>query len=259
LLENQKTTSMKSKILRIKSFPTTWNELSPDQLEKVAKLFHGKPPGLKFEGKLFRILVGYRWWQIGRMLKARFILSQVPMSILRGHFEFIYKEVKRTSFVPTITIGKVVYYAPMDRISNLTVNEFSVADDLHIAFRESKNIEYLHYLAAVLYTPETEPRPMFDKNNLPHKADKFKKVPLKKLLAMELAYMGCKNHIANKYKRAFPKMNPESQKKPSKKQSFGKVIRKMTQGDLSKLEAINNVNVYVFMDQFEEDLTPKKK
>jgi len=103
-----------------------------------------------------------------------------------------------------ITIGDKQYFAPADRIQNLDAEEFSVADDLHIRYRETNNPEYLPYLFHVLYS-ETEERNPFDKNKLEKKINT--KIPLETLLITEMTYFGCKNYIANKFKKVFPKSN----------------------------------------------------
>jgi len=142
-------------------------------------------------------------------------------------------------------------------IANLTADEFAVVDDLHIKWRETKNIEYLQYLASALYTA-TPKRPVFDKNELHTLAIPFAKLPLQKLFAIEMAYFGCKNNLVKRFPKAFPKPAP-GQTKPKKKYGFSKVILSMAKGDLSKLEQIKKVNIYTFLEQFEEDLTPDKK
>ncbi|MCV6900941.1 hypothetical protein OE165_28310, partial [Escherichia coli] len=81
----------------------------------------------------------------------------------------------------------------------------------------------------VLYT-RTKKRTDFDKNELHEKAKHFKKVPIQKLLAIEIAYFGCKNNIVKRFPKAFPKANPEVSSSKNKKYGFGKVILSMAKG-----------------------------
>ena len=98
----------------------------------------------------------------------------------------------------------------------------------------------------------------FDKNNLEFLVKDFKKVPLAKLLAIELTYFGCKNYLVKRFPKVFPKASPNAGK-AKKTSGLGKVILMMTKDDPSKLKAIKEINAYAFLEQFTEDLTPKKK
>jgi hypothetical protein len=228
--------------------PACWNELTEKQFQKIVMLISTTEPSLKQHLKVFKILCNYKWWQFKKHSKIRVILSQVPMSELFNSFDYIYKENNRTVFIPEIKVGSKTYFAPMDRIINLSATEFAVADDLHIGYRKTKDVEYLQNLFHTIYTEAPE-RPLFNKLNLPKLINK--KVPLSILLATELTYFGCKNHIAKRYHKAFPVGSGPSS---GNKNGFGKVIQQMAKGDLSKLPIIENINIYKFLDQFQDDI-----
>ena len=238
--------------------PQSWNELSNNQLERIALLFHTKQPGAEFDIQVFLILMNVHWYSVFTFIKARTILFQVPISELRKHYLFIYKENNRTNFLPSLKIGTTTYYAPLARLTNLTADELATAEDLHYEWRLKKDIEYLYYLVALLYVTSYQPRPAFDKNNLEFLVKDFKKVPLAKLLAIELTYFGCKNYLVKRFPKVFPKASPNAGK-AKKTSGLGKVILMMTKDDPSKLKAIKEINAYAFLEQFTEDLTPKKK
>ena len=242
-------------MIKIK-IPKSWNDLTHSQMTKIAQLIHRQEPGLRFDKKVFLILAGTRFWQLRKKAITRYILSQVPLSELRQHFEFIYSQNNRTIFLPQITIKGITYYAPKDRLSNVSIDEFSVADDLHSQFRKTQNPEYLYYLMAVLYVTTAQPRPAFDKYDLEDKVKHFKKVPLELLLATELTYFGCKNNLVQRFPKAFPK---GAQKPNAKNYGVAKVILQMTKGDLSKLENIKKINTYTFFEQFQDDIIQAKK
>jgi hypothetical protein len=242
------------------TLPKSWNELTAKQLQRVASLFNTMQPGAKFDLQILFILLDIKWWQFIEKSKIKIVLWNVPMSEIRKNYNFIYKENNRTAFAPFLKIKgfrSALFFPPQDRIANLTADEFAVADDLHIKWRETKDVEYLRYLAAILYT-RTKTRPLFDKNELHDKAQVFKKAKLSELLAMEIAYFGCKNTITKRFPRVFPKPQPGAEK-PKKNFGFGKVILSMTKGDLSKLETIKKVNIFAFLEQFEEDLINASK
>jgi len=240
--------------------PKSWDEMKEKQLEKIAFLFNTSEVNIKFYIKLFFLLSDVKWWQFGKKAKMRIVLRKFPLSDLHKSYEYIFKENNRTIFPEVIKTKKPkkgVFFPPQNRIANLTADEFAIVDDLHIKWRETKDFEYLQYMVAVLYT-ESKSRPLFDKNDLHEKAMNFQNIPIKKLLAVELAYFGCKNNLVKRFPVAFQKGKAGAEK-PKKKYGFSKVILGMAKGDLSKLETIKKVNIYTFLEQFEDDLTPPKK
>jgi hypothetical protein len=235
------------------NIPESWNELNQKQFERIVLLFSIAEPSLIRDIKLLKILVDAKWWQLKKKAQLRLFLFQVPYSEWKHFIDFLLKENNRTNFVPVIKVGKKQYFAPADRIQNLDAEEFAIADDLHIRYRETKNIEFLKYLFHVLYS-ETEERKPFDKNKLEKQINP--KVPLEVLLITELTYFGCKNYIANKFPKAFPK---STKKETGKRQGFGKVIQSMAKGDLSKLPIIERTNIYKFLQQFQDDIEEYNK
>jgi len=233
--------------------PTSWDVMKEKQFSKIAFLFNTSDTDIKFYVKIFFLLNSIKWWQFSKKAKLRIILRNCRLSDLNKSYEYIFKENNRTIFPAEIKIKSKKFYPPQNRIANLTADEFAVIDDLHIKFRDTKNIEYLQYMVAVLYT-EGKTRAPFEKNDLHEKAVVFKDVSLQKLYAIEMAYFGCKNSLVKRFPKAFPEPK-NGATKPKKKYGFSKVILSMAKGDLSKLDLIKKVNIYTFLEQFEEDLT----
>ena len=231
------------------NIPKSWNDLSDRQFFKLAKLIYNSTDNKKFDLKCFIILLNIKWWQLNKLQNSNIIFRQVPVSELKHFYKFIYSNNDRTIF-PKIING---FHAPMPKLTNLTVEEFSVADDLHIKWRNTKNIEFLVYLAATLYSKELNPRDKFDKNNLPQKIKYFSKVPIEKLIAVELAYFGSKNSIVKRFPKAFP----QNVKKSNSRYGFGKVILQMAGGKFGNHEQTKNTNVYTFLEEFNENLKSK--
>ena len=211
---------MRQKNISIK-IPKSWNELSDRQLKLTALVFHTTSPGLIFDIRVLYILMNIRWWHLGKKIKLHFVLSQVPLSELKKHYSYIYKERNRTVFLPYMITKKEAYFSPMENMSNITAGEFAVADDLSRLWQKNKTRNVLEYLAAVLYSTAPNIRPRFEKDDLAAKAELFKKVPLKELLAMKLAYDGCYESITKRYPRAFPKNGPSASQDAKKKYGFG--------------------------------------
>lgn len=253
------------KVLKFK-IPESFDELSEKQFVKIVWLLFNYKTTKLIVKKVFKVLVNYKWWKFNKRINIRYLLSDVPLSQLKQYFDFVFSKNDRTKFLTEVRPEwsllrpfkeRPYFYPPMDRIINLTAAEFAAADDFHIKYRQTNDVVYLYYLAAVLYTPSKPgvDRPEFDKLKLKELMLPFKKVSLKKLLAIEVTYFGCKNNIVNRFKKAFPK----HAKNPKKGYGFGKVILTMTKGDLSKLDKIQNVNVFTFLEQFQEDLIQAAK
>jgi len=242
------------------NIPKTWNELTQWQLENIALLLFTHDANRQLDVKIFKILYQVRWWQFLKRAKTRYILRQVPISELRTHFEFLYKKIECTSFPKQLQLKKKIYVPPADREANLTADEFAAAESLHQSFRKTKNIEYLQYLAAVLYTPEVDTenmRPEFSKLKLPYLVTPFKKVKLKTLLAIELVHFGCKNNLVKRFPKVYPKTSGKKTKGTG--HGFGKIILEMAKADLSKHEAIKRVNIFTFHEQFQQDIINAKE
>lgn len=230
----------------INDIPRSWNELSDRQLEKIILLLASSEPSFLQQVKVLKILLNIRWWNFKKKAKFRWFIKNVPFSQWKGSIAFLFERCERTDFIKIIKIGRKKYHSPMDRIINLTSNEFAVADDLHFAYRTTKKVEYLQYLFHVLYSDQPERNP-FNKLDLEKKINK--KVPISILLATEITFLGCKNHLEKKFPKIFKKP-----KKKQKRESFEKIILGMTKRDLSKLPKIEQANIYKFLDQFQEDI-----
>lgn len=233
--------------------PKTWNELNEWQFISIVRLLHTMAPGTKQDKAILKVLLNIRFWQFYKKMQLKILLSNVPLSQIKSHYQYIFKESDRSNFISALKIKGETYHPPMDRIINLTASEFAAADDLNNKFLQTRDPEYLHYLAAVLYTPL--PRPVFNKLDLEAKAKTFKRLSEIKLIAIHICFSGCKNIIAQRFKKVFPKTN--SKKQP--KYGFGKVILQMCRQDLSKYDKITNINIYTFLEQFQDDIINASK
>ncbi|UOX32427.1 hypothetical protein LXD69_10220 [Flavobacterium sediminilitoris] len=236
------------------NIPAKWNELNQKQFERIALLISTSDASLIRDIRLLKVLFNFKWYHFKKSANFYYFLSQVPYSEWKKYIAFILTDNNRTKFEPIIKVGKKLYYGPMDRIINLTADEFAVADDLHIRFRETKDIEFAQNLFHVLYQEQPQ-RKLFNKLDLPGQINKA--VSNETLLATEIAYFGCKNHIANKFKKAFPKSKAGASSK--NRTGFGKIIQQMAKGDLSKTPIIKQTNIYEFLFQFQDDIETMQK
>ena len=222
---------------------------------------HSGVSGLKFDYKCFRILVGEKWWHLKTKAKLGILFSTIPLTELRQDFAFIYNDNSLTRFPDIKKIKGQKYYPPLNQISNLTIAELAVADDLYIKWRNTKDIECLYYLAATLYVIQQQPRPPFDKNDLAFKGPLFKDLSMAELLTIELAFHGCKEYLAKKFTKAFPKgddtKTTKTKSKPTSSQ-FPQLILHLSGGKFGTHEQTGRTNCYTFLAEFENLLKEQK-
>lgn len=234
------------KTIKIK-LPKSWNELTNDQLEQMALLFSSGMKGKIFDVNVFKILMG------GNSNTVGLVLADVPLSELKMHYDFIYDKNDRTVFIKQLKIAGKEYYSPADRFNNISIEEYSLAEDLHFQWREKRDRTYLEYMAAVLYVPAYGKRPIFEKELLEDMAKPFKDVKIEKLLAMEMAFAGCKNNLVKRFPKVYP---PAKNTNAAKKENYGfsKVILQMAGGKFGSHNETKQTNVFTFHEDFQETL-----
>lgn len=238
--------------------PSSWNQCSDKQLYKIALLIHSGLDNVKFENKCFKILANCKWYQIYKRMLTIFILSNIPIRELKQDFQFIFDSNTLTRF-PKLKNKKL--NSPLEHMSNLTIAEMAVADDLHIKWRNTHQVENLHYLAATLYVANQQPRPVFDKNNLPKAVKQFQKLSLAELLVIEMAFAGCKEFMADMFPTVFPKRTENTTNKKTKKvtsSQFPKLILELSGGKFGNHQQTQQTNCYTFLAEFENLLKNQK-
>lgn len=242
------------------NIPTHWNQLNRIQLERLALLF-GKPMrGRVFDVRVLMVLLHMRWWQFRKLYKAIILLKQVPLTELKKSYAFVYEDTNRTKFIEVLRIGTKKYYAPQNKLFNLTVEEFAMADDLYFKLRSAKTLaqqkELLAVFAAVLYVPtHNKQRGVFARPLMLEAAKPFKKVPLRTLLAIKLCYEGSRYAITKRFKKAFPATAPtKAEKRKAPTYGFAKVILQMAGGKFGNYEETKRTPLFTFLEEFEEQL-----
>ncbi len=245
--------------------PKEWNDLNPRQLKALALLFSSGKKGLLFDYKVLFILMNIRPWQFWKYRKLYKVIRNVKFSDLKEHYKWVYNEVGLTTF-PIINyhLSIVKYQRPMDRLTNITIDEFAHCDDLFLGWHKTKDKEYLQYLCAVLYreTDKQGKRVEFDKHDLGRRAKDFKKVSLKKLLVVAMAYQGCKTYITNQFPVVFPASSKIKKSKGGnlpQSSGFGKLILQMSGQKFGTYEETKRTNVYTFLSELTEVLKLNKQ
>ena len=237
--------------------PESWNELTVWQLKKIAHMVHSENHGILFDYKVFLVLLKVRWWAFFKKWKLNKVLKETPLSVLKTHYNWFYDSLELTVFIPTLKATSQLWHAPADRLTNITMDEFSHAEDLYLGWSDSKDFEYLRYLAAVLYRENDDngKRVKFDKTELDKRTKQIKKINQKNLLAIVLSYQGSRGYLFAQYPTVFPKTK-QAVKAP-KTSGFGKLVLHFSGGKFGTYNETKNTNVYTFLSEFEEQLKKK--
>ena len=240
--------------------PESWNKLNDHQILKVASLISSGVTGVLFDIRVLFILTDVKWFEFRRLFKLKKLVSLVSLTSLKNHYQFIYKDKGPTRFVNSVCINGINYYPPIEKLHNLTIEEFAVADDLYLRFKNSGDIKYLAYLASVLYVKDDAlVRPLFNKNELNIKGEIFKSLPLSKLLAIQLCYQGCRSVLETRFRYVFPKTKTNSKLKTSSSSyGLGKVILEMAGKKFGDHESTKRTNVWTFLEQLNSDNKERK-
>jgi len=255
----------------------TWNELSAIQLSNIAaalehfhkfKDCHPKEFLPVHYSKLYVQLVK-NLLRSNNFIKVWIALHQIPPDFYVKDVKFLLQGCDRTKFIPAFKVAKELVHPPADRLRNITMKEFSLADSLFYAWKEKGDIRHLNSLCATLYRKKagnslTDIRIECHGELIEQEALKFYKVSFKKKLAIAYTYEGCRAHIAKVHPNVFPQSAPLSEEeklKPRPKPKyvpFGKLMSAKAEYKPHQLTKTENLNVYKFLSLFDNELSEQK-
>lgn len=251
--------------------PFSWNDLSDKQLVKVSKIFMNTKTTTLFDYELFKVFCGYKWFKFKLHKKIIILFKTRHLLDIKKHYNFIYNKQNLTRFIPVIKVKGKKYFSPADRLTNLSIGELSVCEDLYLGYlRNRKNKAanfgeiYLQHLFAVLYISNKDKfRPCFKKEKLETKVLKIKSISKKHLFTTLLSYKGCREAITNnkKYKHIFPNNKTEeiTELKIPVSSGFSDVILSFSGKLFGEYHKTYNTNVYTFLDAYEKALETLEK
>lgn len=237
---------------------TKWQELNKWQKRQIARLYltTALPENEKTPLELVRILFqkGESLWAIYQFKK---LLSQVPFSRLEPYTHFLYSSPALHQFPAIKGLDK-----PADRLANLTMKQFSVADALFYRWREQKKDVFLRQLIASLYVL---PGKSFNSLCLPKTAEITDKINPNDRYLIGLTYFSVREYIVQKYPIVFPKQKKNTQEQelqPTFKKKphyvpFSKVIASMAMDErqpLGNLSQCHQTLLYDFLNMLEESI-----
>ncbi len=237
---------------------TTWNDLNDWQLQKIAKLI------LMSDTKqvLSFWLVYYLFIEkptIWNHIKLGKLLLSVPLKELYPYTTFLVEKTDRTKFPEYLNYGTLRLKGPNDRLSNLSIDQFSLVDILYYRWSTNKEEIELNRFVSALYTPEDK---IFSRNETALTHSQFvTTIPLDQKLAILLAYIGSREYLTSSYPHIFPKSKAKTKEKSSY-HSFDLIINKMS---LSVPQPFGNyyktkeAKLYDFMTLYATQLQEQKE
>lgn len=245
------------------TLPQSWDEIPHKTLKKIIWLLSTLKPSRKQDVLLFLALQNTKFWQFKKIRNAFKVLKLVPISEIKKHYNFLFKDIELKKFLPYLKINHTKYYAPGKRLHNITIEEFAICEDLFFGYYTTNNLDYIKMLAAVLYRPKIKGvKAPFNNNNLQENAKKFNDIPVKKLLTIAFSYKGSTLFIQGLYKNVFRKTPPTTKTtktaKPQKP-AFKKTILEIAGGKFGNLKETNQTNVHDFLTELNNLLKPKTK
>lgn len=232
---------------------TQWDELNEYQFRNIAYLLLNKENYVKaddFKKKLLYYLFVPEL-TVRNYLKFRKCIKNVPMRELLPYTNFIEKNINRTKFPKFIKIDDKVFYAPADRLANLTIEEFSAADLFFYNWKTKKSHEDLDRLITVLYrekakkTTSTDIRVPYSFFDLEKRGKYIPLLDIPTKMAIGLVYLSCRMSIIKKYRVVFPEFkqypNSKTDKNHKKYQSFSPAIISLAISEIQPLGEYDKV------------------
>ena len=239
----------------------SWQELNTWQLQEIAHLYlNTKPEAFEKEFPKMVFILFQKHRSILAKMKLQQLLSMVPFSELAPYGEFL---LQTTNFHIFPEISGLI--KPADRLSNITVKQFSFADKFFDDWEKDRTDLKLRRFVASLYRIKEE----FDELDLSAVAKSTDNLTPKEREAIALTYLFCRIYIWNKFPVVFPKPNPDEEKVKSPKfqkakeyQSFDKIILGLVFSEekpLGTKEEANATRIYEFLNVLSESILRYKE
>lgn len=264
--------------------PSSWNELTGQQLLKIAELSSsGSTLQYFFTHLLLTItdLIPERQNEVeksGEMLfwfkngSKRYLISASDFVFISQKLQFLFT--KKTEegidkyyldssltkqLIPSIKIGNKEYFGPADALTNLIFEEYIHTETFLARFRQTKKEEYLHKLIAVLYRPGSgiqrnspnykgDLREPFNDYLTDHYSRNMTRLPDAMKEAILIFYSGCKEFIVKKFKEAFyGKASSEDIF-----ENFMGMVNNLADSDVTKNDQIRKAWLYDVMKTLQE-------
>lgn len=236
----------------------SWDDLNEWQLQEIAHLYLNTPVEDFSEAYIQMIIIIYQkstsnsdlynWDKLRR---------NVPLSELSKYTTFIKEKADFYSFPDIPGLIK-----PADAIGDITVRQFNAIDTYFYFWNKDRTTLNLKRLVASLYRIKEE----YDDLDIAAVDAITRKIPVKQMEVIALAYLFTRNEISKTFKVVFPEAKKDSEEKKlqpvfTKKDDqfipFDKIIIGMSMDELQPLgkkQDVNKVRVYEFLSVLSESI-----
>lgn len=191
--------------------PETWDELSPKQLVNVARILHAIKEPIKRDLELIKAICGLKWTHLIRIAPEVIYESFFPL------IQWVYGEQAFTmQLIPSVKIGREIFYGPETDLSNLRLVEFHFAERaLYEWHQDPENADALFAFISCIYrpakkdydirlNPDGDVREIYNGALCEGYAKQLKKkMPIAVALAISVWYKGCRQRITSDHPRIF--------------------------------------------------------
>jgi len=232
-----------------RSLPSTWNDLTREQLLYVSRLFKRKLTIFEF-----RVKALHKFLSIKKKAFRR--IDPEDAFVLCETLDFLTKEVNLTrNVIPVIKTGLRMYYGPSDAMTNCTFGEFTMASSVLDEYQNSGSEALLDQLVAILYRPKNifwfiqkyftdhqDPRAKFMNRSLKKRAGRMAKVDHYIKYSVFLFFTGVLNSLTTLY----PYVYQQKEETYSQDNGWASLIISLADGksDDKSLETVMNSNLY---------------
>ena len=233
--------------------PATWNELSAEQLIRVAGLLFSEIKDIyRFRIELLRILMGFKWHHL-------LIIGGERLIDLFPFVKFIEDENTLTrNKIDQLKLKGVRFFGPIGDFSRLRGEEWTEADEAYIEFSQSQDPDALDRFMAILFREKAkgqspknpgwkgDHRVPFSDAHIQTRIPYMQRVPMSVKLAVLLWWKGCRREWEEVFERVF-------QAKGEGPESFGwqETLLKLSGSEFGDLERTNNTYMYKLMLKME--------
>jgi hypothetical protein len=269
--------------------PSSWNELSRNQLLDICYLAQQNCTPNEFKTKLLLSVLGLKtlqvqertldgelcfFFRIGR--KTIYILSAIDIACLIDRFDFLFVSKKDAdgniqfqfnsrltkNLITSFKLNGQEFFGPADSLTNILFHEYIFAETYLVEYSKTQIDKYLDMLIAVLwreqdpkYNPEDisfngDRRKPFNDFQVEARAKAISKLDKATKQAILFFYDGCRNYLRVKFKEVFE--GAGSGENIDAFSGFMKLVTALTNNDITKNEHVRKSYMYEVMISLQE-------
>lgn len=245
--------------------PSRWDELTANQVIKIAWLSTQRLDRIKLAKLLFVVLTGsLPWWKRVRLQWFYFFRANVTergdlIFLTRSFAEFTQFTAQKLPKIGGKCVLKPTWYGPSTALANATLWEYVKAEQYFTRYLKDRNEEWLNKLVAVLYRPrrrDYDPQvhedrrvPLID-TTIPFRARQIARRPLPERIAILMWFDGCRSQIIRMFPLIFKKDEtdtPDIRQKMGATEKSGNWLDLMTglSANMTQFAEIANTNLSI--------------